>query len=291
MEKDITLDGVKAQQRKDNEDRECEFIAWRSISSGEQLISLAGTCIEWGYLRGNVIPAAVVIPIDSNPHDYNISIIHNAVSKFGKALKALSISLDCRAFIFVAHSGCQRFDVAEMSNPSSIDAPLIFQYDKDGLVNLLEDIRRQKGLDVGHTELKIWDPKLPYRKWHRLLSKKFYMNDIDLIEFKEVANNLQVASLIDITRADIGIYVNDHYRSEIIDRYFNRDSQGNFAVALAKKINVPSVLVLYREGMTEGWMYGVQNTLKDKNWVNMSPNKITCNLNKWSGETMNKLRA
>ena len=109
------------------------------------------------------------------------------------------------------------------------------------------------------------DRSLIYRKWLRTVDCGYFC-DIDFIKWKYV-NGMPVARAItDLTRTD-GLEVSDSYLKAIINRIFNRDSQGKILETLGKLLGVPVYLVLFPKSMKWLQVFSFQK----HTWKNFTP--------------------
>ena len=125
------------------------------------------------------------------------------------------------------------------------------------------------------------DRSLPYRDWRRTAGSTkvgarrstCYTTDVDQVEFVIVKNEVHPVAVIDITRFDDDEYTKKpeswaKYRQAVLDRYFFRDSQGQFMRCVANKMGVPAYLVLFRKDVKSFWVF--EMTKNDADWIHMS---------------------
>lgn len=107
----------------------------------------------------------------------------------------------------------------------------------------------------------------PYSEWHRSLGRSYYSSDIDSIEWRFVDGELKAVGVMEITRVDNGIFVNDKYLSSILDRFTNRDLQSRTALKVSKALETNTYIILFRENCKEFWIY---NLTSKKGWIHLN---------------------
>ncbi len=113
------------------------------------------------------------------------------------------------------------------------------------------------------------DRSLIYRQWLRAVDCGYFL-DVDLIKWKFNAGVPVPAAITDLTRTDRE-EVGAGYLEAIIDRIFNRDSQGKMLQTMAKLLKIPAYLVLFPKNMMWVWVLSFQNKkwkyFKIKDWM------------------------
>lgn len=110
------------------------------------------------------------------------------------------------------------------------------------------------------------DRSLIYRNWLRTVETGGCWIDIDLIKWKFDTGIPIPVAITDLTRTDRE-EVGAGYLEAIIDRIFNRDSQGEMLQTLGAHLNVPVYLVLFPKSMAWLWVFG----FKTGQWRNFTP--------------------
>jgi hypothetical protein len=111
----------------------------------------------------------------------------------------------------------------------------------------------------------------PYSDWHRTLDKRLYMADVDFIEWRYRNNELVAVGVMEVTRVDMGIEVNQGYLEKIVQRYEKRDLQGMVARKVAEGMKTKAYIVLFREDCSEFWVY---NLTDRRGWGHCDPKKM-----------------
>lgn len=94
-----------------------------------------------------------------------------------------------------------------------------------------------------------------YRLWHRQLDRRLIMLDVDAIEWRMKDGILRPVGVFEITRVDTNKSVDKRYLDAIIQRFFQRDLQGQVANEIARKLNTQAYITLFRQSCTEFWVY------------------------------------
>jgi len=102
-----------------------------------------------------------------------------------------------------------------------------------------------------------------FRKMHRNLDRKLYATDIDLVEMRIINGELTAVGTLEITRIDNDKKVSKRYLESILKRY-ERDFQKKMACYLAEKLGVKAWIVLYKEDLSQFWIYCLSND--DNRW-------------------------
>lgn len=97
----------------------------------------------------------------------------------------------------------------------------------------------------------------PYSDWHRTLSKKLLMLDVDFIEWRFRNGELVPVGVMEVTRVDHGKDVNDRYLNAILNRFNERDLQGRAARKVADALGAKAYIVLFRQDCSEFWVYNM----------------------------------
>lgn len=117
----------------------------------------------------------------------------------------------------------------------------------------------------------------PYREFHSGLGRGYYMQDLDSVEYRYEDGKLRIAALIEITRADNGKTVDEHYLDGILERFRLRDSQGSVVVEMADRLGVPAFVVLFKEDVSCFWVFCLADPLSqwvgNEGWVEMEPDQ------------------
>jgi hypothetical protein len=102
-----------------------------------------------------------------------------------------------------------------------------------------------------------------YSNWHyERKNRGLYMTDIDFIEWRYNKHKELVAvGLMEVTRVDQGIEVNDVYTNQILSRY-KTQLQGQAARKIAEALNTKAYIVLFRDDCTEFWIYCLTDNWK-----------------------------
>jgi len=69
----------------------------------------------------------------------------------------------------------------------------------------------------------------PYSDWHRTLSSKLLMLDVDYVEWRYRNGELAPVGVMEVTRVDRGRTVDAHYLDAITRRFEQRDLQAQAA--------------------------------------------------------------
>lgn len=123
------------------------------------------------------------------------------------------------------------------------------------------------------------DRSLIYRDWRREVGKTekdgryrktAYTSDLDQVEYIFVKNEPIPIAIFELTRYDFDEYDGPNhswakYRSAILDRYFLRDAQGRFIQTVARKMEVPAFIVLFRHDLEAFWIFDLMH--RDAVWV------------------------
>ena len=108
-----------------------------------------------------------------------------------------------------------------------------------------------------------------YFLWHRTLSRRALLTNADGIEWRFHSNGQLVpVAVTEITRADAGRVVDDHYLGSIVDRY-NRQFQGRAVRELARRLGCAAYIVLFRQGLDEFWVYDLNSG--ESRWQHLDP--------------------
>jgi hypothetical protein len=110
------------------------------------------------------------------------------------------------------------------------------------------------------------DRSIAYSNFHRTLDKSLLTTDVDYIEWRFIDGVMTAVAVIEVTRVDKNILVNENYFKAILDRFEKRDVQSKAALTVANALNTKAYIVLYREDCSEFWIY----SLSDKVGFNKS---------------------
>jgi len=111
------------------------------------------------------------------------------------------------------------------------------------------------------------DRSLIYRNWLRTVDTNGFWMDLDLIKYRKNDGGVPLpVAITEITRTDKE-EVGSSYLEAIIDRIFNRDSQGKILETLGKLLGVPVYLVLFPKSMKWLQVFSFQK----KEWRNFTP--------------------
>jgi hypothetical protein len=106
-----------------------------------------------------------------------------------------------------------------------------------------------------------------YRRWRRQFGHGAYVTDIDQVEYRrDQEGGLHPVATLELTRVEVGKTVGPGYLDSILDRYNKRDDQGTTARLWAWHLGVCVYIVLFREDLSEFWVYNLTN---DKGWREM----------------------
>jgi tryptophan 2,3-dioxygenase len=111
----------------------------------------------------------------------------------------------------------------------------------------------------------------PYSDWHRTLSKKLLMLDVDFIEWRYRHGKLVAVGVMEVTRVDKDKEVNQQYLRAIRQRFEERDVQAQAARKVAAALGTKAYIVLFREDCSEFWLYDLTET---KGWYHLSPERM-----------------
>lgn len=111
----------------------------------------------------------------------------------------------------------------------------------------------------------------PYSDWHRTLSKKLLMLDVDFIEWRYRNGELMAVGVMEVTRVDKGKEVNQQYLRAIRQRFEERDLQAHAARKVASVLGTKAYIVLFREDCSEFWLYNLTDA---KGWYYLTPERM-----------------
>lgn len=262
MDKKLNNNGVKDQQRSDSEDRQAAYNRWRA-SQATLPKAVPGICIEWQGFGAKTRPVGLILAFDVQDQQAATSTFAGLDYEI-RMLAAMAAKLDCPAHILFALPGCQNF----MASGDLRNQP-VGQLDNLGaqdIASLLANLRSPPISNHIRDATKATDN---YRLWHRKLASGMVMTDIDIVEVRS-GTPMEVAALVDITLIKGDQAISESYLKQITERYAVRDQQGRLISVLAKILEVPAVVILYRENLSEFRMFGICNTRKNNAWVTMS---------------------
>lgn len=114
--------------------------------------------------------------------------------------------------------------------------------------------RNQDGVRSRHIQTTE-DRSLPYRDWHRSAVGRYcYALDSDIIEWRKRDGILVPVAVTEVTRVNIGVYVNQKYLDAIVRRY-ESGLQAKTARYLAEALQTKAWIVLFREDCKSFWLY------------------------------------
>lgn len=123
MEKLLTANGTKAQQRPDDEYRIKPYLQWhRSLGNGMYMLDV--DCIEWRFRNGKLV-AVGVLEVTRRDGDLPVraAYLEKIVQRFnsrdmqGKAARMVAEALNTNAYIVLFRYNCQEFFVYNLSDP------------------------------------------------------------------------------------------------------------------------------------------------------------------------------
>jgi hypothetical protein len=88
------------------------------------------------------------------------------------------------------------------------------------------------------------------------------MSDVDFVEWRYIDGEIVPVAIIELTRADIGMNVNQAWLDAALTRY-STHLQGKGNMIIAKALNVSAYVVVFREDCSEFWVY---NLIKGNRW-------------------------
>jgi len=108
----------------------------------------------------------------------------------------------------------------------------------------------------------------PYSDWHRTLSSRLLMLDVDFIEWRYRNGELTPVGVMEVTRVDRGRTVDRHYTDAILQRFEQRDLQARAARKVAEALKTKAYIVLFRQDCSEFWVY---NLTDHAGWAHYTP--------------------
>jgi hypothetical protein len=87
----------------------------------------------------------------------------------------------------------------------------------------------------------------PYSDWHRTLSSKLLMLDVDYVEWRYRNGELAPVGVMEVTRVDRGRTVDARYLDAIAHRFEQRDLQAQAARKVAEALKTKAYIVLFRQ--------------------------------------------
>lgn len=111
----------------------------------------------------------------------------------------------------------------------------------------------------------------PYSDWHRTLSKKLLMLDIDFVEWRFKDGKLVPVGVMEVTRVDKDKSVTINYLNSIINRFEQRDIQARTTRMVASALNAKAYIILFREDCSEFWVYDLTD---QKGWAHFDPKQM-----------------
>jgi len=104
------------------------------------------------------------------------------------------------------------------------------------------------------------DRTIAYRDWRRTFPKGSpFTTDLDQIEIRRIDGQLQPVAVLELTRTDGTGPVGQGYLNAITDRFYKRDGQAALAVHLADRLDCKAAIVLFREDLTEFWVFNLSD--------------------------------
>jgi hypothetical protein len=97
----------------------------------------------------------------------------------------------------------------------------------------------------------------PYSDWHRTLSSRLLMLDVDFIEWRYRNGELIPVGVMEVTRVDRGRTVDQRYTDAILQRFEQRDLQARAARKVAEALKTKAYIVLFRQDCSEFWVYNL----------------------------------
>lgn len=104
-----------------------------------------------------------------------------------------------------------------------------------------------------------------YRSWRYTLGGGMYVLDVDQVEWRQIDGVVLPVAVIELTRRDDPEPMDDVYLETILERY-DDEFQGYHSVYIAQKLAVFAYIVVFREDLSEAWVY---NLSLAKGWRNM----------------------
>lgn len=111
------------------------------------------------------------------------------------------------------------------------------------------------------------DRTADYRTWRRTFRHDCYVSDIDQVEWRITAGKPTPVVVLELTRIDGEMPPPRKYLDAIVTRMTKRDAQGATIVALADRLGVDAVIVLFRENLREFWLW---NLSRPTQWFHRS---------------------
>jgi hypothetical protein len=111
----------------------------------------------------------------------------------------------------------------------------------------------------------------PYSDWHRTLSSKLLMLDVDTVEWRYRNGELAPVGVMEVTRVDRGRTVDAHYLDAITRRFEQRDLQAQAARKVAEALKTKAYIVLFRQDCSEFW---VSNLTDRTGWTHYTPQQM-----------------
>lgn len=106
-----------------------------------------------------------------------------------------------------------------------------------------------------------------YMRWHRELSNKLLMTDVDSIEWRYRNDELVPVAIIELTRVDNDLPNPENYLQGILDRFEKRDTQATAVKKVAAALNVPAYITLFHKELNKFWVYSLT---RKKVWKDFS---------------------
>jgi hypothetical protein len=111
----------------------------------------------------------------------------------------------------------------------------------------------------------------PYSDWHRMLSSRLLMLDVDFIEWRYRNGELVPVGVMEVTRVDRDRTVDAHYLDAIVRRFEQRDLQAVAARKVAEALKTKAYIILFRQDCSEFW---VCNLTDRAGWMHYPPQQM-----------------
>jgi hypothetical protein len=111
----------------------------------------------------------------------------------------------------------------------------------------------------------------PYSDWHRTLSSKLLMLDVDYVEWRYRNGELAPVGVMEVTRVDRGRTVDARYLDAITRRFEQRDLQAQAARKVWPRRSRPKLTSSCFARIAEFWVY---NLTDRTGWTHYTPQQM-----------------
>lgn len=118
------------------------------------------------------------------------------------------------------------------------------------------------------------DSSAPFKKWHRLLGREYYAQDVDLIDYRYYRGRIRYAAIMELTKCFNDNGPDEDYLNSLLSRWRDRDGQAKVMVDIASRLSAPLYIVLFTVKLDSPDLFWILSVEKLKWWSAVPPDRV-----------------